>query len=628
MNPLFTLALCLSTACVTTWSGAAAPAAKPNILWLVAEDINAHLGCYGDTYAHTPNLDKLAAKGTVYWNAWSTAPVCAPARTALISGMYPPTLGAENMRSIVPLPSAVRPYPAYLREAGYYCSNNAKTDYNLLDAEKAWHESSNKARYSNRAPGQPFMAVFNFGITHESNLRTRPHQWVHDPAQAPLPPYHPDVLEARQDWAQYYDNITTMDAQVGKQLAELEAAGLAEDTIVFFYGDNGSGMPRHKRWLWQSGLRVPLIIYIPPKFQHLAPPDYRPGGRSDRLVNFVDFAPTLLSLAGVRPPPHMQGRAFLGPYAAPPPTYIFGLRSRMDENLDLSRCVRDARFLYIRNYMPHKPYGQYLAYMFQTPTTRVWFDLFQKGRLNEVQSRFWQPKPPEELYDLEADPHQTNNLAAHPAHAATLRRLQQVLREHLLSTRDLGFLPESELHARARAAQLTPYEMGQTDAKYPLGRILAAAELASSLKPDAVPDLRKAMQDKDSAVRYWGVMGILMRGGPAVTAARKELNRALADDAPCVRIAAAEALGVYGNEAERQAALQALLELAPQPKHGPYVSLHALNALLELGPQAAAGLDVIRTAGRNHPGYHERALQYAPRLVEALTNRLAAPKPQ
>lgn len=617
------LALGLSGLCLTH---AAAPV-RPNVLWLVAEDINPHLGCYGDTYAHTPNLDKLAAKGTVYWNAWSTAPVCAPARTALITGMHPPSLGAEHMRSIVPVPAQVRMYPDYLREAGYYCSNNAKTDYNLKGAEKSWNESSNKAHYQKRQPGQPFMAVFNHEITHESRLRTRPHQWVHEVSQAPVPPYHPDTLEARQDWAQYYDNLTTMDAQVGKRLAELEENGLAEDTIVFFYGDNGSGMPRHKRWLYQGGLRVPLIVYLPPKFRHLAPPDYRPGGRSERLVDFVDFAPTLLSLAGIKPPPHMQGKAFLGPYAAPPSPYLFGLRSRMDENLDLSRCVRDTRYLYIRNYMPHKPYGQYLAYMFQTPTTRVWYDWFQQGRLNEVQARFWRPKPPEELYDLEADPHQTNNLAGVALYAPTLQRLRQTLREHLLATRDLGFLPESELHGRARAHRLTPYEMGRDEAKYPLGKILAAAELASALKPEALPALRQAMKDKDSAVRYWGVMGVLMRGASAVARTREDLQRALQDEAACVRIAAAEALGRHGPEADRRAALAVLLELAPQSKNGPYVSVQALNALLELGPQAAAGLDIIRAAGERHPDYEPRASEYAPRLVEVLTNRLAAPRP-
>lgn len=627
MKPFLARWLALVAACAAWVSAFAAEPAKPNILWLVAEDINPHLGCYGDPYARTPHLDKLAAKGTVYGNAWSTAPVCAPARTALISGMYPPTLGAEHMRSLVAVPSGIRMYPDYMREAGYYCCNNAKTDYNLKGAEKSWHESSNKAHYNKRAPGQPFLAVFNHEITHESRIRTRPHTWEHDPAQAPVPPYHPEVLETRQDWAQYYDNITTMDGQVGKRLAELEAAGLAEDTIVFFYGDNGSGMPRHKRWLWQSGLRVPLIVYIPPKFRHLAPPDYRPGGRSDRLVNFVDFAPTLLSLAGVPPPGHMQGKAFLGPYAAPPPPYIFGLRSRMDENLDLSRCVRDARYLYIRNYMPHKPYGQYLAYMFETPTTRVWHQMFQQGKLNEVQSRFWKPKPPEELYDLEADPHQTNNLAGTALHAPTLQRLRQVLREHLLATRDLGFLPESELHERAQAARMTPYEMAREDARYPLGKILAAAELASGLKPEAMPALRQAMRDKDSVVRYWGVMGVLMRGAAAVAQAREELHRALKDEAPCVRIAAGEALGVHGTETERRAALAVVLELAPQPQNGPYVSVQALNALIELGPLAADGLDIIRRSGGNHPGYEARALGYAPRLVNYLTNRLAAPRP-
>src|SRR5262245_50768310 len=331
--------------------GAAGPE-RPNILWVTSEDMGPHLGCYGDAYATTPNLDRLAAQGLRYRVAWSNAPVCATARTTIISGLYPPATGAEHMRSLVPMPGAVKMYPQYLRDAGYYCTNHSKEDYNLAKPGKVWDESSNRAHYKNRQPGQPFFAVFNLLISHESQIRTRPHKAVHDPAKARIPAYHPDAPEVRQDWAQYYDKVTEMDAQAGQLLRELAEAGLADDTIVFYYADHGSGMPRNKRTACDSGLHVPFIGYFPLKWRHLAPPDYAPGGVSDRLISFVDLAPTLLSLAGVRPPAELQGRAFLGPFAAPPREYVHGFRGRMDERIDCVRSVRDRRYVYVRNYMP------------------------------------------------------------------------------------------------------------------------------------------------------------------------------------------------------------------------------------------------------------------------------------
>src|SRR6266545_2020752 len=288
---------------------AAPPAERPNILWLTCEDIGPQLGCYGDAYADTPNLDRLAAGGMRYRYAWSNAPVCAPARTTIISGLYPPSTGSEHMRSMTSLAPEMKMYPTLLREAGYYTSNNAKEDYNLEHTGKVWDESSQRAHWRKRAPGQPFLSVFNFLITHESQVRTRPHKWIHDPGKAPVPPYHPDTLEVRQDWAQYYDNITTMDGMEAKVLKELHDDGLTDSTIVFFYGDHGAGMPRSKRWPYNSGLHVPLIVHVPEKFRHLAPKEYRPGGTSDRMAAFVDLAPTVASIAGIKPPAYMQGSA-------------------------------------------------------------------------------------------------------------------------------------------------------------------------------------------------------------------------------------------------------------------------------------------------------------------------------
>ncbi len=290
---------------------------KPNILWLTCEDMGPHLGCYGDSYATTPNVDALSARGMRYRVVWSNAPVCAPARTALISGMYPNSTGSEHMRSLVPLPAEAKMYPQLLRDLGYYCTNNSKEDYNLTKVGIVWDESSPKAHYRHRPKQSPFFAIFNFTITHESQIRVRPHTLIHDPNQVRVPSYHPDTPEVRRDWAQYYDKITQMDTLVGKALKELDEAKLTDETIMFFYSDHGSGMPRHKRFPGNSGLAVPLIVVFPEKWKHLAPKDYQPGGISDRLVSFVDFAPTLLSLAGEKPKPWMQGSAFLGTHTHP-----------------------------------------------------------------------------------------------------------------------------------------------------------------------------------------------------------------------------------------------------------------------------------------------------------------------
>ncbi|MEP7365564.1 MAG: sulfatase-like hydrolase/transferase [Acidobacteriota bacterium] len=595
---------------------------KPNILWITCEDIGPHLHGCGDDYSVSPNLDALMKRGLYYKNAWSNAPVCAPARTTIISGMYPPSLGAEHMRSLTHLAPGQKMYPQILREAGYYCSNNSKTDYNLEEPGKVWDESSPKAHWRKRASGQPFFSIFNYTITHESQIRTRPHKWIHDPAKARIPAYHPDTIEVRQDWAQYYDNITTMDGLAGKLMEELKADGLDQDTIIFFYGDHGSGMPRSKRWPFNSGLNVSIVVYIPEKFKHLAPPEYKPGATTDRMVGFVDLAPTLLSLIGRKPEPYYQGQAFMGSYAAPPRPYNYGFRGRMDERYDLVRSVRDKRYVYMREYMPHKIYGQHIAYMFETPTTAVWKKLFDEGKLNAAQSRFWQTKPAEELYDLETDPDEVNNLAASPAHKATLERLRKAEQEWVLQIRDVGFLPEGEIHSRAGSE--SPYEMGHDETKYPMKRIFAAAELASSLKPGVEGALVKLMSDSDSAVRYWGAMGLLIRGEPAVKKETAALLKALEDPTPYPRIAAGEALGRYGSDADAKRALDTLVALVPVEKHGPWSSLAAISAIDAIGKRAKPAVGALRAIHSAYPSnLPERTGGYGGRALKTLVEDLS-----
>ncbi len=602
-------------------AGAQPIGARPNILWISSEDNGPHLGAYGDPVATTPELDRLAARGLRFTSAWANAPVCAPSRTAIITGVSPTSTGGMHMRSEVPLPASIRLFPQWLREAGYYTSNNVKEDYNHPHTGQVWDESSAQAHWRNRAEGQPFFAVFNLTITHESQIRARPHAAVHDPAKVRVPAYHPDTPEVRQDWAQYHDKMTEMDRRAGELLRELEAAGLADDTIVFYWGDHGVGLPRGKRWLYAEGLRVPLIVHVPERFLSLAPDGYTAGASSEQLVTLMDLAPTMLSLAGTVPPAYMQGQAFMGPQRRPARAHAFAFRDRMDERYDLSRAVTDGRFLYIRNYMPHRAQGQYLAYMFEMPTTQVWKARFDAGTLTPRQSTFWQPKPAEELYELAADPDNVQNLAADEGHAPTLDALRQALRTHLLASRDLGFLPEVEM--RQRSAGGSPYELGQDARGYPLPRILETADRATNGRPEDVEWLERRLRDDDAAVRYWATLGLTLRGDAVVRTRASVLAARLTDTAAAPRIAAAEALARAADDpAFRQRALDSLLADADVRRHGHYVAMLALNAIAELASVA----DPIRAAAAQLPGAGTevvaREREYVARLTRDLSRRV------
>jgi uncharacterized sulfatase len=588
---------------------------RPNILWLTCEDMSPNLGCYGDDYASSPNLDALAARGMRYTNASSNAPVCAPARTTIITGLYPPSIGAEHMRSEVRLAAGFRLFPQLLCGAGYYCTNNSKEDYNVAKPGRVWDVSSRRAHWKNRRAGQPFFAVFNHTITHESQIRNDidPAHQIHDPAKARMPAYHPDVPEVRRDWAQYYDRITMMDAEVGAKLKELDEAGLADDTIVFFYSDHGCGMPRGKRWLYTSGLNVPLIVYFPPKWRHLAPKGYKAGGSSDRLVSFIDLAPTVLSLAGIEPPDWMQGGAFAGEHETAEPEFSYGFRARMDERYDLSRSVRDKRYNFIRNYMPHRTYGQHVSYMFQMPTTRAWQRQFREGKLNSAQSAFWRNKPWEELYDTQADPDEVHNLVDSPAHAATLERLRTAHQAWELEIKDVSLLSEWEMHRRSKGA--TPYEMGHDGSQYDCAAIFGSLEMAAAIDEFDARLMARLLKNNDSAVRYCGAVGLVARKKAGVQIAREELLAALDDDSRIVRIAAAEALGRFGSESDADRALEVLLHYA-RPESNYYLAVAAWNALDFLDERAGPALDAIRSLPTKWNKVPPRMGEYPTRLKQ------------
>jgi len=453
---------------------------RPNILWLVTEDMGPYIPPFGDSTIQTPNLSRLAAEGVIYPNMYSPSGVCAPSRAAIATGMYPSSIGANHMRTssytevtglpayeAVPQPK-VRMVSELLRMNGYYCTNNSKTDYQFTAPVTAWDESSQYAHWRNRVENQPFFAIFNFTETHESGLfepygfrkselrhyhsgdtsftitpgrMTEEETTIHIPKNIdfPIPPYLPDTEVVRRDIWKMYNNIAEMDRQLGAVLKQLEDDGLLENTIVFFYGDHGGPLPRQKRLIYDSGLNTPMIIRFPNKQQS--------GTKDDQLVSFIDFAPTLLSLAGINPPDYMQGQAFLGDYQAKEERkFIQGAADRFDAFTDAIRAVRDEQFKYIRNYRPGQGYYLPLGYRERIPTMQELLRLRDKGKLDDIQALwFRENKSHEELYDCIADPHELHNLAADPAYREKLEELRAEMDRWIEEIGDQPNLPESDL---------------------------------------------------------------------------------------------------------------------------------------------------------------------------------------
>jgi arylsulfatase A-like enzyme len=442
---------------------APAPAVRPNIVWISNEDMSPHLGAYGDPIARTPVLDRLARESVRYTHAFTTAPVCAPSRAAIITGMYQTAIGAQHMRTTedrvpelpgpylaVP-PFYVKAFPEYLRASGYYTSNRAKTDYQFGVPFTIWDDLGPGAHWRNRQDKtQPFFSVFNLDVTHESQIfpsspARKGKALITDLERVIVPPYYPDTPLIRQELARMYDNIADMDTQVGEILKQLEVDGFADNTIVFYWSDHGDGVPRAKRSLYDSGLRVPLMIRWPKMSPAIA------GSVNDELVSMIDLAPTVLALAGAEIPAHLQGRVLVGPKVGTAPQFVFGARDRMDIEYDMMRSARDWRFLYIRNFAPEQPYAGHIIYRNQSAIMQEWLRL-QAERALTGTAALWMrtSRPAEELYDTIADPHQVRNLSASAdrAHQETLERMRKAVTDWMTRTNDQGIVNEPDMIQR------------------------------------------------------------------------------------------------------------------------------------------------------------------------------------
>lgn len=586
------------------------PGKRPNILWLVSEDNNPLIGAYGDRLARTPSIDRLARQGVLFRNVYSNAPVCAPTRFTILTGVHSQSCApANHMRARANIAGVLSTYPELMRVAGYYCSNNAKTDYNCdVDPQAVWDDNSNAAHWRNAPADKPFMAVFNIGTTHESQV-FKPTPGRVQPHEVRVPVYLPDTPGMRQDFASYYNLIEKMDGQVGARLAELEAAGLAEDTVIFYYSDNGGVLPRSKRYCYDEGLRCALVVRIPAKWAHLAP--VAAGGVIEAPVSFVDLAPTVLTLAGAPIPATMQGQPFLG-RGASSQGYAYGMRNRMDERYDFVRTVTDGRYRYIRNYMPFLPAVQNQAYAWQARGYQDWEELARSGKLTPVQRGAFEPRRYEEFYDLRSDPDEIDNRIDDTGMSGDIREMRDLLDRQMVEINDNGFIPEGSTTEGYRESRAT--------GAYPLKQIMAIAERAARRDPENLHLLQDALQDANDVLRYWGAMGLLMQEAHAVLAKDALAATMRSDASRQVRIVAAEACARFGLEDESIAVLAALLDEAEITP----VRLQALNALTRIGRGAVAAMPALRAAATGDSEYLSNAATY---LVQVLEGTYDSHKP-
>lgn len=577
---------------------------RPNILWLTCEDNNVTwIGCYGNPNATTPNIDKLASEGFQYMHCYANAPVCAPSRSTWITGIHALSMGTHPMRSRYEIPhNTIKYYPDLLKKAGYYVSNDKKTDYNIGGRSDNSPWDAMKTDWNKLKASQPFFHVLNSTKSHESKAFGDVNKTKHDPAKMALAKYHPDVPDIRKNYAHYQDQIEKMDADIGNALAKLKEMGLAENTIVIHNSDHGGVLPRSKRFLFNSGTHCPLIIRIPEKFKHLYPAQ-QPGMKVDRLVSFVDMTKTWLKICGAETPSYLQGQVFLGPDAEKEREYHVSFRGRMDERCDNVRAIRDKKFLYIRNYMPYAPWGQHLNYLWNMKATQAWEQHHKEGKTDAVTGRFFNTKPMEELYDTSKDPDNVTNLIDNPEYKEVIARMSKAMNEWQAKNYDSALLPESEMVKRAADNKTTIYEMVRNSSLYNINAYLEASALALKNDPSTLPALFSKLSDKDGGVRYWAVVGCFMLQDKTAIDLEK-IKPLLEDSSHEVRAMAAWMFYKAGNKDLAKKTWNDLL------KNSSYASLKVTNIIDWIGEGTADYEEAIKACKFSHGGYVDRMKEY------------------
>lgn len=600
---------------------------RPNILWLSAEDISAHFGCYGDKSAITPVVDNLAKEGVKYTRTFTTAGVCAPCRSGIITGMYQTTLGTQHMRCTATLPNDIRPFSKYMRDAGYFCTNNSKQDYQFKTPKDSWDNSSKKAHWRDRKDkNKPFFAVFNYTGCHESGITSKAKYEAvtkgfskdlrRDAAKLDLPPYFPDTSVVREDWKRNYELITAMDQWAGNLIQQLKDDGLYEETIIIFWSDHGIGMPRSKRWLYDSGTHIPLVVRIPEQFR--TDGQGKPGSVNDELVSSIDFAPAMLKLAGAKIPEHMQGRAFLGKDLSTKRNYVHGARDRMDERYDIIRTVRNERYLYIRNYEPLKSYYQYINTCEKGATMKELRKLHDAGKLNPTADHYFNPtKPVEELYDYRNDSHNIKNLATDSNYKEILDELRKEHLRWVKDSKDIGLVPEPIIAEKVKKYGNEYAVLRQENAEEYMSVLADTAAAASSGK-SALPTLIEALAHSDSAIRYWGATGIGNIGPELVGDVKIEglMNGLLKDKSSTVRTAAARALCRINKPKNALPVLIHELKTGAQ-----WERLHAAIALDEIDEMARPVAEQMKEGLKYQKGFNSDG-KYRVRVTNRALNEI------
>jgi len=539
-------------------------AEQPNFVWLISEDNSKHyLKLFDEHGAETPRIEALARHGLVFENAFSNSPVCSVARTTLITSCYAPRIGTQyHRRSVtVPMPDGLRMFPAYLRVAGYYTTNKQKKDYNAVEGKGVWDESSNKASWRKRKDSQPFFHMQSFTTTHESSLHfskdmMKNERTKTDPESVIVAPYHPDTSTFRYTYARYHDRIRQVDQQIGEVVDQLEQDGLLEDTFIFYFGDHGGVLPRGKGYAYESGLHVPLVVRIPDKWKHMV--DAKAGSRVKGFVSFIDFGPTLLQLAGVNVPDAVDGRPFLGEEISMDDVNrrdeAFGYADRFDEKYDLVRTLRKGRYEYVRSYQPFNFDGLQNNYRYRMLAYTEWRDLYHAGKLDAVQSQFFERRNAEALYDLENDPYETKNLANDPEYREVSVEMRGRLAAKVKGLPDLSLFPESHL---VETAFDDPAIFGQRH-KEDIERLVDIADLSLLTFAEAHSKIEDALDRDDPWQRYWALIACSSHGKAAKPLTDKANTLANNDPNLLVRVRAAEFLGVIAEADPRPTIMSCL----------------------------------------------------------------------